>query len=33
VDDMEVKVHYTIPLPPYNVAEETVGVLPFVHHG
>ena len=33
VDDMEVKVHYTIPMPPYNVAEETVGVLPFVHHG
>ncbi len=33
VDDMEVKVYYTIPMPPYNVAEETVGVLLFVHLG
>ncbi len=33
VDAMEVKVHYTIPMPPYSVSEETVGVLPFVHHG
>ena len=33
VDDMEVKVHYTIPMPSYDVAEETVGVIPFVHHG
>jgi len=33
VDNMELKVYYTIPMPPYNVAEETVEVLPFVHHG
>ena len=33
VDDFEVKVYYTIPMPPYDVSEETVGVLPFVHHG
>ncbi len=33
VDDTEVKVYYTIPMPPHNVSEETVGVLPFVHHG
>jgi len=32
VDDMEVKVYYTIPMPPHNVSEETMGVLPFVHH-
>jgi len=33
VDNMELKVYYTIPMPPSNVAEETVEVLPFVHHG
>jgi site-specific DNA recombinase len=33
VDESEVKVYYTIPMPPYSVSEETVGVLPFVHHG
>ena len=33
VDNMELKVYYTIPMPPYNVAEETVGVLPFIHLG
>jgi hypothetical protein len=33
VDDTKVKVHYTIPVPPHNISEETVGVLPFVHHG
>ena len=33
VDESEVKVYYTIPMPPHSVSEETVGVLPFVHHG
>jgi len=33
VDESEVKVYYTIPMPPYSVSEETMGVLPFVHHG
>ena len=33
VDESEAKVYYTIPMPPYSVSEETVGVLPFVHHG
>ena len=33
VDDTEAKVYYTIPMPSYSVSEETVGVLPFVHHG
>jgi len=32
VDESEAKVYYTIPIPPYNVSEETVEVLPFVHH-
>ena len=33
VDESEAKVYYTIPMPPYSVSKETVGVLPFVHHG
>ena len=33
VDDTEAKVYYTISMPPYSVSEETVEVLPFVHHG
>jgi len=33
VDESEVKMYYTIPMPPHSVSEETVGVLPFVHHG
>ena len=33
VDESEVKIYYTIPMPPYSVSEETVGVLPFVHLG
>ena len=33
VDDSEVKVYYTIPMPPSNLPEETVGISPFVHHG
>jgi len=33
VDNREAKIYYTIPMPPYNAAEEIVGVLPFVHHG
>jgi len=33
VDDTEVKVYYIVPMPPYNVTEETVRVLLFVHHG
>ena len=32
-DDEKVKMYYTIPIPPHSVSEETVGVLPFVHHG
>jgi len=33
VDDSEVKVYYTIPVPPPSMPQETAGVLPFVHHG
>ena len=33
VDDSEMKVVYTIPIPPDNPPTETVGVLPFVHNG
>ncbi len=33
VGDSEVKVYYTIPMPPSSMVEERVGVLPFVHHG
>ena len=33
VDDSEVKVIYTIPLPPDNPPTETVRVLPFIHNG
>ena len=33
VDDAEVKVYYTIPVPPPSMPQETTGVLPFVHHG
>ncbi len=33
VGDSEVNVYYTIPMPPSSLAEETVGVVPFVHHG
>jgi hypothetical protein len=33
VDDSEMKVVYTIPIPPDNAPAETVGVLPFVHDG
>ncbi len=33
VDESEAKVYYSVPMPPYSVSEETVGVLPFVHHG
>lgn len=33
VDDLEMKVIYTIPIPPDNPPTETVGVLPFVHNG
>ena len=33
VDDSEMKVIYTIPMPPDNSPAETVGVLPFVHNG
>jgi len=33
VDESEAKMYYTIPMPPYSGSEETVGVLPFVHHG
>lgn len=33
VDDSEMKVIYTIPIPPDNPPTETVGVLPIVHNG
>jgi len=33
VDDSEMKVIYTIPMPSDNPLAETVGVLPFVHNG
>ena len=33
VDESEAKVIYTIPMPPANVAAETVGVLPFIQDG
>ncbi len=33
VGDSEVNMHYTIPMPPSSLSEETVGVIPFVHHG
>ena len=33
VSDSEVNMYYTIPMPPSRLAEETVGVIPFVHHG
>ncbi|MBE0415293.1 MAG: hypothetical protein IBX36_01965 [Dehalococcoidia bacterium] len=33
VDNSEMKVVYTVPMPPDNPAAETVGVLPFVHNG
>jgi site-specific DNA recombinase len=33
VGDSEVKMYYTIPMPPSSLAEKTVGVIPFVHHG
>ena len=32
VDDSEIKIYYTIPVPPSSMSEERVGVLPFVHH-
>ena len=31
--DSEVNIYYTIPMPPSSLAEETVDVIPFVHHG
>ncbi len=33
VYDTEVKMHYTIPVPPDNSREETVGVIPIAPHG
>jgi len=33
VGDSKVNMYYTIPMPPSSLAEETVGVIPFVHHG
>ena len=33
VGDSEVNIYYTIPMPPSSLLEETVGVIPFVHHG
>ena len=31
--DSEVNMYYTIPMLPSSLPEETVGVIPFVHHG
>jgi hypothetical protein len=31
VNESQVKVNYTINMPPPNMSEEIVGVLPFVH--
>ena len=33
VDNSEIKVIYTIPMPPGNPLAETLGVLPSVHNG
>jgi hypothetical protein len=33
VCNSEVNMYYTIPMPSSNLAEETVGVIHFVHHG
>ncbi len=33
VSDSEVCLYYTIPMPPSILPDETVGVVPFVHHG
>jgi len=33
VDDSEVKVYYTIPVPSDGISQEITRVLPFVHHG
>ena len=33
VCDSEVKIYYTIPMPPSSMSEERVGVLPFIQHG
>ncbi|HEX74852.1 MAG TPA: hypothetical protein G4N93_06910 [Dehalococcoidia bacterium] len=33
VDESQVKMYYTIPMPPYNVSVKAVGVLLFVHNG
>ena len=33
VNYSEVSMHHTIPLPPDSSKEETVGVLPIIHHG
>ena len=32
VSDLEVKMYYTIPMPPYGLPEETAEVIPFIHH-
>jgi len=33
VNDAEVKMYYTIPVPPESATEETVGVVSIIHHG
>ena len=33
VGDAEINMYYTISMPPFSLPEETVGVIPFVHHG
>jgi len=33
VSDSEVCLYYTIPMPPSSLPDETMGVVPFVHHG
>ena len=33
VNESEVRMYYTIPMPPDSSKEETVGVLPIIHYG
>jgi len=33
VGDSELRMYYTIPMPPNATSQETVGLVPFVHHG
>jgi hypothetical protein len=33
VCDLELNMYYTIPIPPSSLVHETIGVIPFAHHG